>query len=382
MSDTLSPQIRFGSNAGQPATRRDGLAKVTGVATFAADNTPEGLLYAVYAPAKIARGRVRHLDVAAAEAHPGVTHVITPQNRPELEGDPSGKPTMFSFRTEVLQDDTVRYAGQPIALVLGETLEAATEGARLLAPQYEVDPARVALDDNTASSFEPGGFGLPGGISHGDVEAGHAVATRSVDVSYETAAQYHNAMETHAIVAQWDGDRLTLDMPSQALKVSCAGFAYFFGIPPENVTLRSPYIGGGFGSKAIPTGPQVLAILAARMTQRPVKLMFTRQQMFGPVGHRGATRQRLRMGVDETAALTVIDHDGLAETSTFDDFVEPHGECFAGPLCSRCIAGQPPAGAAGCRHARTHARTGRGFRVRSPGMRDGRDGRSGGEGPA
>lgn len=128
MSDTLSPQIRFGSNAGQPATRRDGLAKVTGVATFAADNTPEGLLYAVYAPAKIARGRVRHLDVAAAEAHPGVTHVITPQNRPELEGDPSGKPTMFSFRTEVLQDDTVRYAGQPIALVLGETLEAATEG--------------------------------------------------------------------------------------------------------------------------------------------------------------------------------------------------------------------------------------------------------------
>lgn len=208
------------------------------------------------------------------------------------------------------------------------------------------------------------------------------MATRSVDVSYETAAQYHNAMETHAIVAQWDGDRLTLDMPSQALKVSCAGFAYFFGIPPENVTLRSPYIGGGFGSKAIPTGPQVLAILAARMTQRPVKLMFTRQQMFGPVGHRGATRQRLRMGVDETAALTVIDHDGLAETSTFDDFVEPHGECFAGPLCSRCIAGQPPAGAAGCRHARTHARTGRGFRVRSPGMRDGRDGRSGGEGPA
>tara|TARA_R110000764_G_scaffold110653_2_gene197332 strand:+ start:37413 stop:39659 length:2247 start_codon:yes stop_codon:yes gene_type:complete len=330
MSDTLSPQIRFGSNAGQPATRRDGLAKVTGVATFAADNTPEGLLYAVYAPARIARGRVSHLDVAAAEAHPGVTHVITPQNRPELQGDPSAKPTMFSFRTEVLQDDTVRYAGQPIALVLGETLEAATEGARLLAPQYEVDPVRVALDDNTASGFEPAGFGLPGGASHGDVEAGHAVAARSIDVSYETAAQYHNAMETHAIVAQWDGDRLTLDTPSQALNLSCAGFAYFFGIPPENVTLRSPYIGGGFGSKAIPTGPQVLAILAARMTQRPVKLMFTRQQMFGPVGHRGATRQRLRMGVDETAALTVIDHDGLAETSTFDDFVEPAANASQG----------------------------------------------------
>lgn len=184
MSDTLSPQIRFGSNAGQPATRRDGLAKVTGVATFAADNTPEGLLYAVYAPAKIARGRVNHLDVAAAEAHPGVTHVITPQNRPELQGDPSAKPTMFSFRTEVLQDDTVRYAGQPIAVVLGETLEAATEGARLLAPQYVADPVRVALDDNPATSFEPAGFGLPGGqvtaMSRRGMPLRHAASTSAM----------------------------------------------------------------------------------------------------------------------------------------------------------------------------------------------------------
>lgn len=322
MSDTHARTIRFGSSSGQPVSRRDGIAKVTGAATFAADNAPPGLLHAVILPATIARGRVTTLDVAAASAHPGVVEVITPQNRPPLQGDPSEKPTMFSFRIEVLQDDIVRYAGQPIALVLGETLEAATEGARLLNPRYAMDPPRTALGDTPPEAIAPTGFGTPADTTHGDIEAGHAAARQAIDVIYETPAQYHNAMETHAVVATWDGDRLTLDMPSQALNLSCAGYAYFFGIPAENVTVRSAYLGGGFGSKAIPTGPQVLAILAARHTGRPVKLMLTRQQMFGPVGHRGATRQRLRLGIDEAGALTVIDHEGLAETSTFDDFLE------------------------------------------------------------
>ncbi|MGR3805577.1 xanthine dehydrogenase family protein molybdopterin-binding subunit [Marinibacterium profundimaris] len=329
MPDTTQP-IRFGSNAGQPVSRRDGIAKVTGAAPFAADNQPDNLLHAVYAPAAIARGRVTHLDVAAARAHPGVTHVFTPANRPALEGDPDDKPTMFSFRVEVLQDDTVRYAGQPIALVLAETLEAAHEGVRLLAPRYDMEPSRVTLDDATPFDVEPGGFGRPAATVHGDVEAGHAAAARAIDVTYETAAQYHNAMETHAIVAQWDGDRLHLDVPTQALNISCAAYAAFFGIPAENVTISSPYLGGGFGSKAIPIGPNVLAILAARAMGRPVKLMLTRQQMFGPVGHRGATRQRLRLGTDAAGALTVIDHDGLSATSTFDDFMEPAANASQG----------------------------------------------------
>ncbi|SER99845.1 xanthine dehydrogenase YagR molybdenum-binding subunit [Tranquillimonas rosea] len=330
MPDTLDTHVRFGSNSGQPITRRDGRAKVTGGATFAADNSPDSVLHAVYVPATIARGRVTALDTAAAEAHPGVTHVVTPQNRPPLQGDPSDKPTMFSFRFEALQDDTVRYAGQPIALILGETLEAATEGARLLNPRYEIATPRTGLDEAAHYTFDPDAFGKPADTVHGDPEAGHAAAAHSVDVTYETAPQYHNAMETHAVVASWDGDRLSLDMPSQALSMTCAGIAYYFGIPAENVTLRSPYLGGGFGSKAIPTGPYVLAVLAARMTGRPVKMMLTRQQMFGPVGHRGQTRQRLRLGTDAEGRLTVLDHAGLSATSTFDDFIEPAANASQG----------------------------------------------------
>ena len=337
MPDTISPSTRFGSNSGQSYSRRDGIAKVTGTATFAADNHPDGMLYAVYVPATIARGSVRHLDVAAAKAHPGVVEVLTPENCPRLVGDPQSKPFMFAFRFEALQDNTVRYANQPIALVLGESIEAATEGARLLKPQYDALQPRIGLDGDAPFKVEAGAFGMPGETIHGDIEAGHGAAKHEIDVTYETPEQYHNAMEAHALVAQWDGDHLTLDMPNQAIVMSRAIYAHYFGIPAENVLIRSPYLGGGFGSKAIVNGPQILAILAAKMTGWPVKLMLSRDQMFGPTGHRGATRQRLRIGTDAEGGLTVLDHASLAVTSTFDDFVEGAANASQGLYASPAI---------------------------------------------
>lgn len=314
---------RHGSNSGQPLTRRDGLLKVTGRATYAADNHFDGMLYAVTAVSRIARGRVKALDVDAAKAHPGVVEVLTPANRPMLSHDPNEKIPPFGFRVEVLQDDTVRYVNQPIALVIAETLEAATEGAILLNPQYEVEQARTGRDDGLRFSPPSIGVGAPPQTAYGDLEAGFAAAATVTEAEYETPAQYHNAMEPHAVVAQWDGDRVTLDMPNQALALSCAAYAAYFGIPTENVLIRSPFLGGGFGSKAILNGPQILAILAARMLGRPVKLSLTRAQMYGPVGHRGQTWQKLRIGTDADGRLTALHHHTLAATSSFDDFLEP-----------------------------------------------------------
>ena len=319
----LSQPRRFGSSAGQPLTRRDGLLKVTGRATYAADNHPEGMLYAVTTVSSIARGKVKALDIAAAKSHPGVVEVMTPANRPPLAHDPEEKIPPFGFRVEVLQDDSVRYAQQPIALVIGETLEAATEGAALLRPQYETEPVRATMESGVP--FEPGavGVGSPARTVFGDIEAGFAAASHITESDYATPAQYHNAMEPHAVVAQWDGDRLTLDMPNQAMAVSCASYGTFFDVPAENVLIRSPFLGGGFGSKAILNGPQILAILAARMVKRPVKLVLTRAQMYGPVGHRGETRQTLRLGTDGQGRFTAIRHRALCATSSFDDFLEP-----------------------------------------------------------
>ena len=315
--------LRHGSNIGQPLTRRDGILKVTGAARYAADNHPPGMLYAVLAVSSIARGRVAFLDVAAAKAHPGVVEVMTPANKPALAQDPDEKSNPFMFRLDLLQSDRVRYANQPIAVVIAETLEAATEGAALLSPRYDTDPARVGLDAN--ESFVPAavGPGHPSAVHRGDIEAGLAVAAKRIEATYETAPQYHNAMEPHAVVAAWDGDTLSIDTPSQGLAMAQGRLAGLFGIAPDKIHIRSPFLGGGFGSKGMISGPQVLGVMAARLVGKPVKLVLRREQMFGPVGHRAPTRQTLRIGADNGGKLTALDHRTKTTSSTFDDFFEP-----------------------------------------------------------
>ncbi len=315
--------LRHGSNIGQPLTRRDGILKVTGSARYAADNHPPGMLYAVVAVSSIARGRVAFLDVAAAKAHPRVVEVMTPANKPALAQDPDEKSDPFMFRLDLLQNDQVRYANQPIAVVIAETLEAATEGAALLAPRYATEPARVGLD--AAESFVPPvvGPGHPARAQHGDIEVGFAMASKQIEATYETAPQYHNPMEPHAIVAAWDGDALSIDTPSQGLAMAQGRIAGLFGISPDNIHIRSPFLGGGFGCKGMISGPQVLGVMAARMVGKPVKLVLRREQMFGPVGHRAPTRQTLRIGADNNGKLQALDHRTKTTSSTFDDFFEP-----------------------------------------------------------
>jgi xanthine dehydrogenase YagR molybdenum-binding subunit len=339
ISLTRAPaHLRHGSNIGQPLTRRDGVLKVKGEARYAADNHPPGMLHAVLAVSSIARGRVKFLDVTAAKRHSGVVEVMTSANRPPLAEDPDAKTNPFMFRLDLLQNDNVRYANQPLAVVIAETLEAATEGAALLSPQYEALPARVGLD--AGESFVPPvvGIGNPAEIERGNVEAGLAAASKRVEATYETPAQYHNAMEPHAIVAAWDGDTLSIDTPSQGLVMAQGRIAGLFGISPDKIHIRSPFLGGGFGSKGLISGPQLLGILAARLVGRPVKLVLRREHMYGPVGHRAPTRQTLRIGADDDGLLTAIDHHAKTITSTFDDFYEPAADASHTLYASPAIA--------------------------------------------
>jgi xanthine dehydrogenase YagR molybdenum-binding subunit len=339
LSLTRTPaNVRHGSNIGQPLTRREGLLKVKGQARYAADNHPPGMLHAVMAVSSIARGRVVFLDVQAAKNHPGVIEVMTPANRPPLAEDPDAKTNPFMFRLDLLQNNKVRYANQPIAVVIAKTLESATEGAALLAPHYEALPARVGLDAD--ESFVPPavGVGNPSEIQRGDVKAGLAAASKRIDAIYETPAQYHNAMEPHAIVAAWDCDSLSIDTPSQGLALAQGRIAGLFGIAPDKIHIRSPYLGGGFGSKGLISGPQILGILAARLVGQPVKLVLRREHMYGPVGHRAPTRQTLRIGIDGDGLLTAIDHHAKTISSIFDDFFEPAADAshtlYASPAIS------------------------------------------------
>jgi xanthine dehydrogenase YagR molybdenum-binding subunit len=339
IAPTQAPaHVRHGSNIGQPLTRRGGVLKVTGAARYAADHHPSGMLYAVLAVSSIARGGVAFLDVAAAKAHAGVVEVMTPANRPALAQDPDEKLNPFTFCLDLLQSNRVRYANQPIAVVIADTLEAATQGATLLSPRYEAEPARIGLD--ATESFVPPGVGVgnPPVVHRGDVEAGLAASSKQIEATYETAPQYHNAMEPHASVAAWDGDTLFVDTPSQGLALARERVAGLFGIPANNIHIRSPFLGGGFGSKGLISGPQVLGIMAARVVGRPVKLVLRREQMFGPVGHRAPTRQTMRMGADDDGKLTALDHRTKTTSSTFDDFFEPASDISHTLYASKTIS--------------------------------------------
>ncbi len=329
---------RHGSSIGQPLTRAEGPLKVTGRATYAADNHPDGMLHAVMAVSAIAAGRVATLDLAAARAHPGVVEVMTPGNRPALAQDPDEKSHPFMFRLDLLQNDRVRYPHQPIAVVIASSLEAATQGAALLAPTYEEEAPLVGLD--AAEPFVPPvvGPGQPAAAEIGDVNAALADAAVRVEATYETPTQYHNAMEPHAIVAAWDGDTLSIDMPSQGMAMAQQRIAGLFGIDPADIHIRSPFLGGGFGSKGLVAGPMLLGILAARLVGKPVKLVLRREQMYGPVSHRAPTRQTLRIGAGHDGRLAALSHHTRTVSSMFDDFFEPSSNISHSIYASPAIA--------------------------------------------
>ena len=248
---------------------------------------------------------------------------MTSANRPAIFIDPDHHDQPFNFCMDLLQNDRVRHANQPIAVVIAVTREAASEGATLLAPTYETGTPRAHLDASPAYVPPMVGVGKPPTAATGDTEAALAKADLTLDVTYETPAQYHKAMEPHAVVASFENGKLIVDTPSQGLAFAAARLGQIFGLAANDVLVRSPYLGGGFGGKGLISGPQVLGALAAKLTGRPVKLVVTRAQIYGPFGHRPPTRQRLRLGATQDGQLTALIHHTKTATSTFDHFYEP-----------------------------------------------------------
>lgn len=310
---------------GAPLDRVDGVPKVTGRARYAAEIEVPGAVHAVLVTSTIARGRVRQMDVAAVERMPGVLAVLTHENAPRLPGYERAAQWPASRIPTVLQNDAVHYNGQPIGVVVAEQLEQALEGARQLRVSYAVETPQLdfaSAHEAPAETTHP--FGVePKETARGDVEAGLEQAVARVDATFVTPLQTHNPMEPHATIAVWEGDELTLYDSTQGIFNVRGAVARMFGIPPEHVRVISRYTGGGFGSKGGAWSSVFLAAMAARQVGRPVKLVLTRQQMFGPVGGRPRTVQRLTLGAKRDGTLTAIRHLVTANTSALEDWLEP-----------------------------------------------------------
>ena len=302
--------------------RYDGIAKVTGKARYAAEFPLKDMTYAFMVQSTIPNGSIVSIDQTEAEHASGVVEVITPFNAPKLP-KPKAQPPA-SRHVSTLQDKTVSYNGQPIAVVVARTLNEARHAASLLKIKYMEQPAKldfVALLNTARPPKQPGRE--PSDSSRGDVKNSFAQSAVIVEETYTTPIQNHNPMEPHATIAWWEGDTVNVYDATQYISGVKQTLAKTFDLPLDSVRVRCPYTGGGFGSKGSMWSHVALAVMAARVVKKPVKLVLERDQMFGPVGARPRTVQKVKLGAATDGKLLAIQHDVIVHTSMMEDFLEP-----------------------------------------------------------
>jgi xanthine dehydrogenase YagR molybdenum-binding subunit len=313
---------------GQPVNRIDGRQKVTGAATYAAEFRMPGVAHGAIVWSTVAKGRIGSIDTAEAERAPGVVTVLTHLNAPKLayRAHKAMVDPAVGERLHVLQDDRVNHQGQPVALVIADTLEQAIHAATLVRVTYAAetgitDISRVEPVLPTQEQTDQPAS-RPPETRRGDPEAALAAAEVKIDRTYVIPRENHNPIEMHATIAAWEGDRLTLWDKTQWVDNVADEIAAVFGIPAENIRVVSPFVGGAFGS-GLRTWPHVtLAALGARVAGRPVKLMLSRREMYYGVGYRPHTVQRVALGASRDGRLAAIVHDGGQETSSYEEFTE------------------------------------------------------------
>jgi xanthine dehydrogenase YagR molybdenum-binding subunit len=306
------------SNDKPALSRVDGRLKVTGKAKYAAEYSVKGLVYGVLVGSTVTKGSIKTIDTKKAEGAPGVLSVLTYLNAPKIPGYQTDNPSPKG-PLKIFNNDQVYFNGQPIALVVADTFERALFGASLVSATYNVEPHQTDLKPNTGSGFAPG----RGKDYLKGQEDAYKLAPIKIEQEYIIPTEVHNPMELHAIIARWDADdKITVWDKTQGVKSTQRSIAQAFKIPPENVQVTSPFVGGAFGA-ALRTWPhEIAAVLAAKAVGKPVKLVLSRADMFTSVGYRPYTWQKVGIGATADGKLAGITHEATGQTSVYEDFTE------------------------------------------------------------
>jgi xanthine dehydrogenase YagR molybdenum-binding subunit len=314
---------------GRPISRVDGPVKVTGSAKYAAEHTVPNLAYGVVVAGTVARGKITRIDAADAIRLPGVLQVLTHENAPKLptvdpsDFDPVAAPGSLFVP---LQSDEIRFSLQPIALVLADNFELARYAASLVRIEYDRAPHVTDLDVARAGAYLPSRTRAalpPTPKPRGDATVAFDHAAVKVEAEYRTPAEHHNPMEPFATTVIWEPDgRLTVFDKNQGVQNVQAYLCALFSLPKTKVRVLTPYVGGAFGCGLHPQYQSFLAVLAARVLQRSVRVSLTRQQMFSH-SYRPITWQRVALGANSDGKLEALVHEAVSGTSTFEDYTEP-----------------------------------------------------------
>lgn len=317
---------------GQPFSRVDGQLKVKGEATFAAEYKVENCAHGALVFSSIARGKIQSIDSSLAASAPGVIAVITHENAPKMKktavfGSESAGTTPGAAASSILYLNTkeVYFNGQPIAVVVAETLEQAEYAATLVRVEYVEQEARLSLQTEKPQAIVPPNIlGEPADLKQGEAEKALAEASYKVDHNYTTPPHNHNAIELHATLAQWSEDEKQLIVYDATQYVSGIQemLAQKFSLKKENVRVIGSFVGGGFGGKGNAWAHVSLAVAAAKVVGRPVKLVLSRKGVHLSVGGRTPTEQRVALAANADGRLTALIHTGLTQTTEHNEFAE------------------------------------------------------------
>ncbi len=305
---------------GTATPRVDGRAKVTGEAKYAAEFNTSGLAYGSVIVSTIPKGRIARIDAGEALRVVGVLDVLTHENRPRMaSSDDNWKDDVAPeegspFRP--LYDDKIRFSGQPIALVLAEEWEIARYAASLVRIEYEEQVSVTDLYKQRDQAFVVKKPEKP----RGNAKKAYAAADVRHEAEYFIPTEHHNPMELFASTVMWDGGgKITVYDKTQGVQNVQRYLCNVFNKKADHLRVISPFVGGAFGAGLRPQYQVVLAVLGTLALKRSVRLVLTRQQMYG-LGYRPATIERLALGAKADGTLNVITHDTIAVTSQFEDF--------------------------------------------------------------
>ncbi|AXC10265.1 Periplasmic aromatic aldehyde oxidoreductase, molybdenum binding subunit YagR [Acidisarcina polymorpha] len=297
--------------------------------------TIEELAYGIPVVSTIASGHIRSIDSNAAEAMPGVLGVLHHGNVGDLFRPAQGfeQNVRASETRPPFEDDVVYYYGQYIALILAETFEQGQAAAAQVKVTYDTSKPIVRMPANPVTDNPPAKK-----FSRGDTDTAFAQAAVKLDETYTTPVETHNPMEMHATIAVWKNGKFTLYESTQGVVNHHNTICQMLGMPLESVQVISPFVGSGFGCKLFPWPQSLMAAVAARHLDRPVKVSVPRNLMFTTVGHRPYTRQRMKLGATSDGKLVSLSHEVLTHTSMVDDYMEnctePTGMLYSCPNIS------------------------------------------------
>jgi xanthine dehydrogenase YagR molybdenum-binding subunit len=309
---------------GAQVSRLDGPLKVRGAARFAAEYVMEGMAYASLRYSTIARGHITTLDTSAAEAAAGVVLVMTHRNIPRIQPPPlflTAPKAAGGSTLPVMQDDSIHWNGEPVAVVLAETQEQADHAGSLIEVAYESSTPRTFEEARAHPRTPDSLVGQPVEVLVGDAEAALADAPHSVDLTYRTPRHNHNAIEPHAVTLTWNGEDLIVHDASQGVKLHAWTLAQVFGIDEDQVHLTSPYVGGGFGGKTL-WSHHVLGAAASKLAGRPVRVTLSREGVYRLVGGRTNTEQRVAIGADDRGRFRALIHTGISAMTPYNALAE------------------------------------------------------------